>query len=73
MCNQFRISAVDGEWGSWKPWFECSVTCGQGVQNRTRECDSPSPEDGGQYCEGKKYEVRACHAPVECPGNALIP
>nr|XP_039262684.1 uncharacterized protein LOC120338794 [Styela clava] len=63
---------VDGEWGSWRPWFQCSASCGEGIQNRTRECDSPSPEDGGKECDGLKYQIRTCNAPIECPDCSRI-
>jgi hypothetical protein len=31
----------DGAWGEWKPWGECSRTCGGGVQKALRDCDHP--------------------------------
>ena len=26
---------IDGKWGEWRPW-NCSVTCGNGIDMRTR-------------------------------------
>jgi hypothetical protein len=43
---------VDGEWGDWSAWSECSTTCSGGLKARTRMCDNPPP-DGGKilyYC-----------------------
>ncbi len=39
---------VDGVWGSWAPWSPCSSTCGAGLRQRTRRCDSPPPSNGGR-------------------------
>ncbi|XP_056012799.1 protocadherin-9-like isoform X2 [Ostrea edulis] len=39
-----------GEWGTWDTWNSCSVTCGGGTKTRSRECDNPSPHNGGNTC-----------------------
>lgn len=57
---------VDGNWGRWTPYSDCSVTCGGGVQQRTRACDSPAPSNGGQPCIGIDTETRPC-AEWACP------
>lgn len=36
-----RPEAVDGGWGSWEAWSECSRTCGGGVSRSERHCDNP--------------------------------
>ena len=41
---------VDGGWGEWTEWDQCSVSCGGADQGRTRECDSPAPQFGGDDC-----------------------
>ena len=41
-----------GEWGSWSMWSSCTRTCGGGVRGRTRQCDNPGPECGGNICHG---------------------
>ena len=41
---------VDGSWGAWGNWHDCSSTCGGGAQSRTRLCDNPLPESGGSLC-----------------------
>ena len=47
--------AVEGTWGAWSDWGPCSVTCGWGVQTRSRTCD------GGDDCPGEKEETRKCN------------
>ncbi|XP_046554970.1 SCO-spondin-like [Haliotis rubra] len=47
---------VDGGWSAWTDVDidGCSVTCGGGSKNRTRqrECTNPAPSDGGEFCQG---------------------
>ena len=50
-----------GSWGSWRSWSKCSQTCGGGTEERLRNCDSPAPSHGGEYCHGKPVEVRSCN------------
>ncbi|XP_056155186.1 SCO-spondin [Lampris incognitus] len=68
----------DGGWGPWNNWTVCTKSCGGGVRSRRRECDSPSPEGEGNYCEGLGTEVIACntdHCPVapcsQVPGTVF--
>lgn len=65
----------DGGWGEWSNWTDCTKSCGGGIQSRRRECDSPSPEGEGNYCEGLGTEVIACntdHCPGMCNVNFLV-
>ncbi|CAK5103924.1 unnamed protein product [Meloidogyne enterolobii] len=57
---------VDGSWGEWRSWGDCSRTCGGGIQKSYRDCDSPRPEHGGKYCTGQRVRYRTC-AIHECP------
>merc|ERR1711970_923500 len=49
---------VDGSWGEWSEYGSCSepifwdiALCNQaGYKTRSRNCDSPAPKDGGQWC-----------------------
>ncbi|KAJ8781044.1 hypothetical protein J1605_001087 [Eschrichtius robustus] len=50
----------------WSPWSVCSLTCGQGLQVRTRSCVS-SPY--GTLCSGPLRETRPCNNSATCPGE----
>ena len=67
-CPVDRLcSDTDGGWSNWSPWTsECSVSCGQGVRIRTRECDSPVTSGRGHYCDGPPWESQPCLARVFC-------
>uniref|UniRef100_A0A452HEC0 Peptidase M12B domain-containing protein n=1 Tax=Gopherus agassizii TaxID=38772 RepID=A0A452HEC0_9SAUR len=52
---------VDGSWGKWTSYGQCSRTCGGGVQLAKRECNSPTPANGGKYCEGVRVKYRSCN------------
>ncbi|KAL6470950.1 hypothetical protein MHYP_G00196000 [Metynnis hypsauchen] len=53
--------SVDGGWGEWRPWQQCSRSCGGGVMFSYRECDQPTPQNGGSYCEGQRVRYRSCN------------
>uniref|UniRef100_A0A8C6UNM1 ADAM metallopeptidase with thrombospondin type 1 motif, 1 n=1 Tax=Neogobius melanostomus TaxID=47308 RepID=A0A8C6UNM1_9GOBI len=57
---------VNGGWGVWGPWGDCSRSCGGGVQYSFRSCDAPLPKNGGKFCEGKRIQYRSCHTDA-CP------
>jgi thrombospondin motif-containing protein 20 len=42
-------------------WSECSRTCGGGVKQTTRFCDSPVPRNGGSYCTGRSLQYASCN------------
>lgn len=46
----FLSTVVDGVFGSWSAWSACSQTCGAGSQSRSRQCDNPTPRNGGAPC-----------------------
>uniref|UniRef100_H9GNM8 SCO-spondin n=1 Tax=Anolis carolinensis TaxID=28377 RepID=H9GNM8_ANOCA len=62
-----QTCARSGGWGSWGQWTPCTVSCGGGMRSRTRACDSPAPQGGGDYCEGPPTQLEACGL-NPCPG-----
>ncbi|XP_018110713.1 A disintegrin and metalloproteinase with thrombospondin motifs 10 isoform X1 [Xenopus laevis] len=64
-----RPEGVDGAWGSWSLWGECSRTCGGGVSSSVRHCDSPRPTIGGKYCLGERKRYRSCNID-DCPSGS---
>uniref|UniRef100_A0A8V5GBX4 Uncharacterized protein n=1 Tax=Melopsittacus undulatus TaxID=13146 RepID=A0A8V5GBX4_MELUD len=42
------LCLIDGGWGPWSIWGECSRTCGGGVSSSIRHCDSPPCPSGAR-------------------------
>ncbi|XP_067452563.1 hemicentin-1 isoform X1 [Thunnus thynnus] len=59
---------VDGNWGPWQPWGECSASCGGGQRTRVRLCNSPSPSNSGRPCPGDSSQLSRCNFQA-CPGG----
>uniref|UniRef100_H3DL88 Hemicentin-1 n=1 Tax=Tetraodon nigroviridis TaxID=99883 RepID=H3DL88_TETNG len=59
---------VDGSWGSWQLWGECSASCGGGQRSRLRLCNSPSPSHSGRPCPGDSSQLSRCST-QPCPGG----
>ncbi|XP_052769612.1 coadhesin-like [Mya arenaria] len=62
LCRRFcgLCNVVDGGWGFWGSWSTCDVTCGNGTRTRSRQCESPAPQNGGDDCSGKNTEQITC-------------
>jgi len=59
------LNAVPGLWTPWSPWSLCTVTCGGGMRNRNRTCDTQSFGNLTAPCEGETDEENNCHT-FEC-------
>lgn len=60
---------VNGNWGSWLSWSECSASCEGGTQTRERYCNNPTPDRYGLACVGSSTSDKSCNidpCPV-CP------
>ncbi|XP_069815842.1 SCO-spondin-like [Dendropsophus ebraccatus] len=51
---------VNGDWTPWSPWSECPVTCGSGVQIRSRACINPPSRNNGSDCQGPDTDKQDC-------------
>nr|KAG5690115.1 hypothetical protein BaRGS_010706 [Batillaria attramentaria] len=56
----------NGSWSEWGMWGQCTVACGGGVRKRHRDCNNPPPSNGGNECEGHKYDEEECKT-LPCP------
>ena len=61
-----RCDPIDGGWSDFGDWSDCSVSCGDGTQTRTRSCINPAPADNGANCEGEEIESQACNIAERC-------
>ncbi|XP_076378705.1 A disintegrin and metalloproteinase with thrombospondin motifs 9 isoform X1 [Megalopta genalis] len=63
------LEPVNGQWGEWGSYGECSRTCGGGVQKKYRECNNPPPQNYGNYCVGARVKYRSCNL-EDCPSGS---
>ena len=55
---------VNGGWGEWSSWQDCPVSCDGGTQERSRVCNNPEPDFGGDDCTldgSSDLETQACN------------
>ncbi|CAD7087043.1 unnamed protein product [Hermetia illucens] len=57
---------VNGGWGNWSDWSTCSRSCGGGISMQLRECNNPSPANGGTFCIGERKRYVVCNT-EPCP------
>uniref|UniRef100_A0A8C0IBN6 Complement C6 n=1 Tax=Bubo bubo TaxID=30461 RepID=A0A8C0IBN6_BUBBB len=63
----YKSVAVDGRWSCWSEWSSCDASF---KTRRTRECNNPSPMNGGKPCEGEREEEEDCYVSVFVDGGA---
>ncbi|XP_060132638.1 hemicentin-1 isoform X1 [Zootoca vivipara] len=69
VCSK-RDCPVNGKWASWSSWSACTMSCGGGTRQRTRDCSDPPPQYGGHKCEGNDMQVDFCNSdPCPMHGN----
>ena len=67
----YFISA-DYTMGEWEAWSTCSVTCGEGICTRHRECEGG--KEGGKDCPSQEkadYKQTKPCKPKKCSGTLL--
>ena len=71
----YLLFKVNGGWGEWHAWTECSVNCGRGEITRNRACDNPAPQHGGYLCtvDGSQTETETetCNQ-TPCPSKLIL-
>ncbi|NXV76420.1 CO8A protein, partial [Atlantisia rogersi] len=57
-CEQTkrRGKSPAGRWSCWSPWGPCQ----SGTMRRSRQCNNPAPQDGGEPCVGRDLQTKAC-------------
>ena len=70
MILLFTFVVVDGGWGDWTEYGECTETCGVGKQLKSRQCNNPTPQNGGADCTGISEDHQECNQ-EPCLGNYL--
>lgn len=65
-CPEIKLPPIDGNWGIWSPWKECSAPCGGGFRFRQRQCNDPAPQHGGMQCIGCDMDFEECNKHA-CP------
>ena len=69
---------INGHWGRWTAYTTCTATCGQGTRTRTRLCDDPTPQRGGNKCAGSGVDrvpctLKPCEVKPVNPVNPVNP
>ncbi|XP_059143929.1 uncharacterized protein LOC131931219 [Physella acuta] len=65
---------VDGRFGGWSEWSQCSASCGGGLMTRLRLCDSPPAGYGGAECDPSQARSTMKCNTVTCPEcPSLVP
>ena len=57
------------QWAKWSRWTDCTLTCGNGVQHRTRNCTDLETRDD-VTCVGQPMANQTCNT-FPCPGKQI--
>jgi hemicentin len=58
---------INGGWSHWSNYGQCSVSCGHGLQARSRTCTDPAAQYDGKNCRGDANERQPCKEIHYCP------
>ena len=65
-CLDLPPCPIDCKWNEWSAWSECSLSCDNGTQTRSRTLEPA--QHGGKECEGFRGESQPCNTQA-CPGK----
>ena len=68
---QCVLDAMNGNWGKWTSFSDCTHSCSGGTQFRLRSCDNPGPAYGGIWCPGNDTHIQSCNMDP-CPGKFVF-
>ncbi|NXT81324.1 CO8A protein, partial [Zapornia atra] len=51
-----RGGKTSGRWSCWSHWAPCQ----SGTTRRSRQCNNPAPQGGGEPCVGRDLQTKAC-------------
>ncbi|NWX12688.1 CO8A protein, partial [Aegotheles bennettii] len=57
-CEQTKRpdAETNGHWSCWSQWGPCQ----SGTRQRSRQCNNPAPQRGGEPCVGRDLQSKAC-------------
>ena len=68
VLNSFH--SVDGGYGEWSAWSDCTQTCDGGQKHRYRDCNSPRPLGKGKVCDSDEgFHFKFCNE-FSCNGKS---
>ena len=63
------VASAQAHWSQWSNWTACSASCGEGMRQRSRECDaSGAAVNRVGSCIGPNVQKETCED-VPCPGK----
>ncbi|XP_062618604.1 SCO-spondin-like [Saccostrea cucullata] len=64
-CNTHNCP-IHGAWGRWGSYGSCTKSCAGGTKTRSRQCNNPTPQYGGNNCPDSSTSSTSCNTHY-CP------
>ena len=65
-----HLGSVDGGWSNWGSWTSCDFDTG--TRKKERQCNNPSPLNGGALCAGNGQESTECEGISKFPSASQL-